>query len=523
MKKQITIIAALLIFQVHLTFGQTGILDTSFDGDGIVTIPVGVFSLIGSVVIQPDGKIVVGGSASNPLLASAIARLNPDGSLDDSFGNGGVVTTSVAANSAYSALAIQPDGKLLAAGSGAFPHDGFDNSKAILVARYNSDGSLDMSFDTNGIAMTSIGITDGASSIAIQEDGKIVVAGGTYLPTGSGSFTLVRYHPNGSLDSSFSADGKTIVDFGASEGASCLTIQPDGKILTGGYSTSNIGTKFALSRHNPDGKIDSTFHHDGKVSTSFGHFIDAISAIVLQDDGKILVAGDSGDGINESFSLARYFSDGELDTSFGNGGLVMTSIGYSAGIGELVIQPDGKIVAAGVSYDPFISDTVPPSPAAVARYFPDGSLDPTFADGGIATVFIGLEAGASSVALQTDGKIVIGGYSYYNESAAQFAVARLLPNLSVGTIDLTATEQLAFVYPNPLKEQSVLSYKLEKETVLSIKIYDMVGRCVKTIVENEHRPPGENTDIIDSNNLAPGHYLLTLEGPMGGVSIKIVR
>ena len=247
------------------------------------------------------------------------ARYDSNGNLDPSFGVGGKVATGFGGQGL--SLAGQPDGKLIVAGTiFAGGHDSF------AVARYNSDGSLDASFGAGGEVSTSFGPNNNTGySVTLQADGKIVVAGAADF---SKDIALVRYNVDGSLDASFGSGGTvtTGVPSGSGEAAKSVTIQPDGKIVIAGYSfVLGSKTDFVLVRYNSDGSLDSSFGTGGEVATDLRSRSDAANGIVLQPDGKILVVGTTGDqplgtasdqpGLD--FALARYNSDGSLDTSFG--------------------------------------------------------------------------------------------------------------------------------------------------------------------------------------------------------------
>ncbi len=286
-----------------------GNLDPSFDGDGIVA--TGISSSPGSsneyawaVAIQSDGKIVAAGYANNGSNDDfALARYNTNGSLDATFGSGGKITTPIlSSHDIAQAVAIQSDGKIVAAGRA---YNGSNDDFAL--ARYNSDGSLDTSFDSDGKVTTAIGVlSDGAYAIAIQSDGKIVVAG--YANNGSNDdFALARYNTNGSLDATFGSGGKvTTPILSSTDQAYAVASQSDGKIVVAGRAYNGSNDDFALARYNSNGSLDTSFDTDGKLSTVIGNGNDYVRAMRLQSDGKIVVAGYANTGTNDDFTLARY-------------------------------------------------------------------------------------------------------------------------------------------------------------------------------------------------------------------------
>ncbi|QDV70163.1 Bifunctional hemolysin/adenylate cyclase precursor [Rosistilla carotiformis] len=398
-------------------------------GDGVVTTPVGALNESASDILeQPDGKIVVAGYVHNGLSFDfGLVRYNVDGTLDTSFGGGdGVVTTATGsqADIAYSAT-LQPDGKILLTGfttvSGTYHHT---------VVRYNIDGTLDSSFGVGGIVVSNIGANgDAGKSVTLQSDGKILVSGWKMSGGTTGSM-LVRYHSDGTLDTSFGGgDGIVVSDFGATSSVyDDVVVQADGKILVAGYLDSGTATKrdISLVRYNSDGTLDNSFGVAGIVSTDLGDSTDNASRIVLTADGKILLSGYSKHAGDFDFTVLRYNSDGTLDFSFGGGlGVVTTDVqaddNYANG---LIMQDDGKFLVAGhvASGPEFV----------VVRYHSDGTLDTSFGDDGIAVGAVnGGIVGINNATLQADGKILLTGY--HTQSAnSDFLLVRYN---SDGTLD----------------------------------------------------------------------------------------
>ena len=257
-------------------------------------------------------------------LSHVLAAYAAAGDLDTTFSGDGKVATDFFGNSdlAY-AVAIQPDGKIVAAG---YANDGLQNDFAL--ARYNPNGSLDPNFDGDGKVTTDFqGDDDMISAIAIQPNGKIVVAGSAVTTAGGIDFALARYNPDGSLDTNFSGNGKRATDFfGDIDQVMGLVIQPDGKIVAAGYTTTGTGDlNFALARYNSNGTLDTTFDGDGKLTTDFGSH-DIANAVALQSDGKIVAAGSTGGTGTYDFALARYNTDGSLDSSFSFDGKASTDL-----------------------------------------------------------------------------------------------------------------------------------------------------------------------------------------------------
>jgi uncharacterized delta-60 repeat protein len=270
--------------------------------------------------------------------------------------------------------------------------NGSNNDFALV--RYTTNGALDLTFGTGGIVTTPIGSgNDGAYSVAIQTDGKLVVAGYSYNGTNY-DFALVRYTTNGALDLTFGTGGIVTTPIGSgNDYAYSVAIQTDGKLVVAGNS-SNGGSNsdFALVRYTTNGALDLTFGTEGIVTTDFGGPIDYGNSVAIQTDGKLVVAGNSGNGAsNSDFALVRYTTNGALDLTFGTGGIVTTDFGGYGDVGHSVaIQTDGKLVVAGWSYNGNISDF------ALVRYTTNGALDLTFGTGGIVTTSVGSGAGLFS-------------------------------------------------------------------------------------------------------------------------------
>src|SRR5919106_930041 len=224
------------------------------------------------------------------VLAIANPAAAPPGDLDPTFDGDGKVTTDFAGGGDQAqAVAIQGDGKIVAAGIDR----NLSGVGDLALARYNPDGSLDTTFDTDGLVTTDfIGQTDQAYAVAIQGDGKIVAAGRAFLGSTREEFALARYNPDGSLDTTFDGDGKVTTDFAAfNDNARAVVIQGDGRIVAAGFAVVSGTNDFALARYNTDGSLDSTFDGDGKVTTDFAAASDIAHSVATQGDGRIVAAG----------------------------------------------------------------------------------------------------------------------------------------------------------------------------------------------------------------------------------------
>jgi uncharacterized delta-60 repeat protein len=455
------ILAALFIAIILFTSTAfaDGTLDSGFGTNGLVTLNFGGFEdNAQAVAVQADGKIVTAGFSDNGSYNTyAIARHNADGTLDGTFGNLGILnftigTNPTSPNSSASSIAIQPDGKILIGGASQQPGPNNSYGSDFTLIRLNTDGTFDTSFGVtnNGIALAdfttgNFQTNDQISSLALQPDGKIVVAGDTGV---NRDFAVARFNSNGSLDSSFGTNGKVQTPIGiTNEVIYALKLQTDGKIVAAGYS-QNPGnfSDCTIVRYNADGSLDTGFGVGGKVITnvSSGNFVnsDILYGLAIQPDGKIIAVGDSKDNSTSNFVVIRYNPTGALDSGFGTNGITQTPLGTSAGFGigsaySVALLPTGKIIASGIG-DLGASGFG----FAVARYNANGALDTNFGTNGIFSFDFfgnGRDYAAASV-LQPDGKLILAGRAYAgNSSDTSFGIARLnfafaptAANVSVG-------------------------------------------------------------------------------------------
>jgi uncharacterized delta-60 repeat protein len=434
---------------------SNGLPDSTFGINGIQTNPFNANAYASSLAIQNDGKIVVAGTYDNGDTYFAVARYNANGNLDNTFNGTGFVTTdfgfkippgkdqtdsiAIHVQSALT-IAIQANGKIVA---GGYASNGYDADFA--VARYNTDGSLDNTFDIDGRQTTDFGSFDNACSLAIGGDGKIVLAGSTSIAPDS-YFAIARYKSNGSPDSSFNGTGKltTTLSSNPQVGNSLIAIQDNNKIVVAGYKL-NLTYDFVIARFNANGSPDNTFDNDGILITDFtspGDFTssdDFAGSLVIQNDNKILVAGYTISHfqgfIVQHLSAARYNTNGSADITFNNTGKLLedNKQGYTE-LHSTAIQPDGKVVVAGLTWNGSNYDF------GVARFTQNGNIDSSFSnDGQQITDFESNDDNASSIVIQKDGKIIVTG-----TSNNQFAVARYNTD---GSADITFNQTGKIIIP----------------------------------------------------------------------------
>ena len=328
----------------------------------------------------------------------------------------GKVTTAVGRGTCKGeGVALQEDGKIVVVGH-SFNTGG---QSCFTVLRYDTDGSLDTSFADSGKVVTSVAKNGSADSVAMQSDGKIVVAGNSFIDGGNNDFGVVRYNANGTLDTTFNGTGKATADFGAHDLGHSVAVHGDGRIVVAGYRTNEDKKQCALACFKADGNLDTSFNGTGKVTTNFGGDGDAEGqGVATQSDGKTVVVGYATVAGVQRFAVERYKTDGALDTSFGGTGRVLTAVGISgSNAAGVALQKDGKIVVAGYA----VNNSGRIYDFACLRYNADGSLDQSFGDHGKVTTDVG-DGKASSLAVQ-DNKIIVAGSAYDGDNN-EFAVVR---------------------------------------------------------------------------------------------------
>lgn len=518
MKIKITIAAVISLNCLTVSLessAQIGFLDTSFGSDGIVITSLGIEDdFAQSVVVQTDNKIIVAGYSDNGSQnVFAMTRYNSDGSLDISFGNDGLVFTQIGnSGNRVHAAAIQSDGKIVLAGYAYLP----SSSNDFALARYNDDGTLDTSFGIDGVVTTSFGdfTNDRAFCLAFNDDGAIFVAGyHTDIVSTQRDFALVKYHSDGTIDTSFGTSGFAIQSIASgNDEVRSVVVQNDGKIVVTGYSFDFAERVFALIRYNANGSLDLTFDGDGIVTTSIGGVAmdDAAYSSVLQPDGKILVSGYTH-GETYDFATVRYNDDGSLDSSFGSNGIVVTSFDLSASSSDeatsMILDNDGKIIVAGHADYEF----------AMARYHNDGTLDLSFNSDGLVTTDVSpsvFDDRIEDIALQADGKILAVGHSG-NGIDYNFTVARYNTDPTIEVDELSADKSQVLVYPNPFT--STVTIRTDSVSITRITLLNAIGSTVK-VVDNIK----ESTIVLDREDLPSGLYTLKIEEGNNTIDVQRV-
>lgn len=495
---------------------QPGTLDPSFGTGGKVRTTAGKNDIYSEkVLVQTDGKIIVGGYTKNTSNKDfVVVRYNSDGTLDTTFGIKGKVTTDFGGLDDYIlSAALQKDGKIVVAGY----VDSLGIRKKMGIARYNVNGTLDSSFRGYGKVAFKVTLNykpESIEDILIQPDGKIVAIGKAY-----DDMVVVRLDSNGYFDSTFNNKGwSNIIGSHFVDGGTCLALQPDGKIVAAGYIFTTPYNQYYLARLTTDGKLDTSFNSVGINFLEIRYHGEGYpSGIAIQSDGKIIIAGRTEITVSVECALTRLDTNGRYDKSFAGKGFRNYYIpGGTSYFNDVLIQPDGKILAVGTLSKAYDSQII------LARINNDGSFDGSFNSTGFAILSYGNKYNhGNSLALQADNKIVVAG-GYMNDSIVNsIVVARYHSGLisSIPHQVITNTR----IYPNPANEFLNLEFNLTVPEHVSIYIMDMQGRIVLDITKNEAMEAGLHSSVVDLATLSNGAYILVLKTQIGKQSYVILR
>jgi uncharacterized delta-60 repeat protein len=508
--------ATILPMLLVVSTAAGGGLDPGFGDGGLVITNLSGSDFSFAIATQPDGKIVSAGTSN---YGFALVRYNSDGTLDRTFGVAGTILKYFGPYNLAYGVAIQTDGKIVAAGyqqNAVAAGPGF--SVAPVVSRYNADGSPDTGFGVQGIATVGQAPVESAKSLAIQQDGKIVVAGNRLAPTGimrgPSQFALSRLNPDGSLDLSFGASGEVTTSFDQVDFLNSILIQPDGKIVAVGDSgaadagqmdsSETTGRSIAIARYNADGSLDPGFGTAGRVLTRAADGAVAYGS-ALQPDGKLIVTGSSGSHL----MLARYNPDGSPDRAFGSAGLIssLQGEGYS-----VLVQSDGNILvggsASGAANDQF----------GILRFNADGSPDMGFGSGGIALMDVGLSATGRALAVEPSGRIIMTGYVQKNADSVQgtrFALLAYLPSSSTRCIRAAGDGDYVIFNPDGRYTFALCG---NREMKLSGTGSVSVDGSTITVVD---RQPDRAVKIAFDTNTATGKAKIKMVMPEGVVPFTI--
>jgi uncharacterized delta-60 repeat protein len=502
------------LISINPCVAQPGTLDISYHGTGFRTdsIPLALFDHLSgkAVTTQPDRKILVSAMINGTLGPEcSLYRYNEDGSLDQTFGNGGILELNYSVATGIQYLAVQTDGKIVGCGFGITEQQKYNWT----IIRLNPDGSYDNTFGNGGIVLTHLSeTTEVANCVRLLPGGEILASG---LAFDSASnivqYVIVRYKTDGSLDPAFGAGG--IVRYPVPGGGDALiqgmiSLQSDGKIVLCGNTKFGKRNTVTLARFSPDGTNDKTFGDNGLVIDSTG-LQNGTYTLAIGPDDKIVVPGwvYINDLVSSEFSVLRYNADGARDKNFARDGQF---VGPTGSAYDAVVQPDGKIIVAGR----VMNDTVQRRPT-VCRLLASGELDPWFGIVGFFSLNEVIPGNINAVTFDNMGRIIGTGYCQDKPTQEKRHLLTLRLNTYGLGVDPLSVEPSVQLFPNPVTDELVISLK-ESGTCDAI-LYAADGRQIlRTQLTQE-------TTILKVGSLAPGVYFISIHSPGKNQTMRMVK
>lgn len=505
----------LLLLCIISGHAQVGNLDASFSGDGKLLTPIGSgHDWAYGVTVQGNNRIVaVGVSRQTGDDDFAIVRYLEDGTLDNSFSGDGIFTIDFdGGDDEARDVEILPNGNILVGGTASMGAD-LDFAFALL----DTDGKLVSSFDGDGLMTYDFANTDDALSRITVYKNRIYAVGSS-IKNDLEQYAIAAFQLNGAPDNAFSQDGMLVFDVDAGQDvATAIAVQPDDKILVAGYTGVGFEKEFCVVRFKADGSLDNSFSSDGIVIPDVGTIDDRAYGIALQADQKIVVGGSSYGTTGYDFALIRLLQDGTLDLDFGEDGYAIETIGpFFDDARDMILQPDDKILITG-----YAAQAASDADFGLARFTADGMLDNTFSqDGKVITIIGGGESEdeAHAIALQPDGKIVIVGEAQNNSNNLDFAVARYLSGLTTSVDEGLLEMQGLTLFPNPTTSSINASFSLNADQVLVFSIQDISGLTISRVKDSTLLTAGNHTLSFElPSSLMPGTYLWCVTNAEGRI------
>ncbi|MBK6545090.1 MAG: T9SS type A sorting domain-containing protein [Saprospiraceae bacterium] len=517
-------IAIYAVLSSMFSIAQEGNLDSTFDFDGkvITTLGAGASAILNAVLNQPDNKIIVATNSVGPGAASngfLLLRYKENGSLDSTFSTDGIAQGNFDGNfqSTPMSIALQKNNKIMVAG---YIYNSLSD-KVIGLARFNTNGTFDNSFSGDGKLLTYVNKPgnnndDVAKAIVMTSNGKIWLTGESDVNFGN-DIVLIRYNSNGSIDTSTDSNAG-IIRFENGYRSNGIALQQDEKVLICGSSTANGNPSFLVLRRNSNGSIDSSFNNIGHVIFGFGSgYCEANSIHVQPWDGKILVAGYfSFDP--QMFAIARLNIDGTLDNTFDNDGKKTLIVGNKCNATSINTQSDGKILISGTTGSGNTDFTL------VRLNQDGSIDNKFGINGIIITDFSNRANQCKGMALQNDGnKIVLAGNLNY-DAKDDIAIARYIIGQTVGVIDSKTTQSSILIYPNPVATEFILKYSISNNTNLSVRLYDLKGVFIETLFPKQLQIKGNYQQTFRlSTKVIPGKYFLLFETPLSKTTVMFMK
>jgi uncharacterized delta-60 repeat protein len=476
---------------------QPGTLDPEFNEDGKAIYSHTIYpSTYGNhTIVQPDGRILVTGGAEgvDETPVGIVLRYMPDGTPDKSFSQDGRMALVNNEFDTYGrAIALLPDGRIVVLTA-------LDNETSSIVVLYcfHPDGTPDFSFGEQGNVRFDLDSRYlGTYAMTVQADGKIVFAG--YIGEDDEEFNTVymtRYFPDGSIDSLFGVNGlfSALIGDGYTS-INSLAVQPDGHIVATGYCAINNAEGLLTIRVTPEGELDATFHQDGIATMMFPTGFSSALGLVIQPDGKIVIGGYVISEVgNSDICVVRYTAHGYPDPDFDEDGILIYSPSvYHDRARGLCLQPDGKIVLGGYVHQS--GNVAGAGNAALIRLLPNGELDETFDDDGLAEYPLSSTSeNIAEVVMQPDGKILATGSFEQNEKD-YLVVLRVISGFTVALEDDYRSGNSVSLFPNPAATEINIAFELQAQDNIQINLVDRTGRVLDVLLPQTMRPAGRHEE-----------------------------
>lgn len=509
----------LFIFAVFAAHAQPGALDVSFSGDGKLTASLTTGNnTANAVAVQSDFKILAAGAVFNGTSSTdfGVARYNEDGTPDLTFnGTGASLADFNHAFDYCTGMALQPDGKIVLGGYTDFGA-GFD----FALARFNANGTPDGTFGADGKVTLHFGTTAFANAIALQPDGKILMTG-YVMGESANLLVVVRFLSDGSLDLDFGTGGKSIVPIGEDSAiAHAIAVQPnDGKIVVAGRVMNGALLRWEalLFRFDADGAPDTGFGTQGQVITRVANQDYVVTAVALSPDGKIATAGYTGNSPSAyKATLARYLSDGTPDNEFADNGIGIVPLGSSGDQPKSIVLLENRIVVGGSVQQNGLSRFV------VASFDQNGAPVASFGDNGSTTTAFAQQDGINAMALAPDGKIVAAGVSF-STTVSVFAMTRYHTEASLSVAEIPTKNYGLSVYPNPIDGSSQLAFRLTQTEKIAVVLYDALGRKVRDVIGPQTKMAGTHQVALALGDLQPGVYYAVFSTPDSTQTLRLLK
>lgn len=505
-------------------FCQTGILNSNFGDSGATFIAFQPYNIGRVVAIQIDGKILTTGYSSTGSSYSSIslARVNPNGILDESFGDDGkVILPAIIDHDEALAIKIQNDGKIILGGySSILLANGTTINKVFTLIRFLENGQLDTSFGENGIVRQNLGNTGLFRTLKILDNGKILAAGDCFLNS-IYQFVIMRFNIDGSLDSTFGVNGIFHSEIcGYSSRCRSMDLDTNNNIiLAGECSVNGLDNIFAIMRVLENGILDTSFGIEGKKTISIGGVSDNCRSVLVQPDGKILLSGDtilSTGGLD--FCIVRLNQDGNFDDAFGNNGIVTKNISGDDRCYSAILKSDGNILLVGFTLYEQNPGVI------ITRFLPSGLTDTSFGINGNSIISHSQNNSyyfVQDAIEQVYGKIIISGYSRV-QNQYLFFLMNVITDLNLGDLESSKESRFLF-YPNPIIDFGVLNFELTSTQEVTIYLTDVSGKRIKQFLEKKKIPMGKIEEILDFSSIKSGTYLLTIKTEENQTTIKVIK